>query len=136
MGRSCQILGKDKWKNKDKTGKNAQFPRALEGNFHHLSLNGANTAHSTILTPNTLSDFKIEPENKKKLCFFKQILKHYLNFEPLPLPISGLNLKFDYDTLYVPNRSLLSQNLVFKSYLYQTLSRKLFGGSSRPPPPH
>ena len=42
---------------------NAQFPWALKGNFYHLSLNSKNTPHSTILTTNTLSDFKIEPEN-------------------------------------------------------------------------
>ena len=47
---------------------NAQFPRALKGNFYHLSLNGENTSHFTILTPNDLSDFKNEPENSKKLC--------------------------------------------------------------------
>ena len=35
---ACQILGRDKWKNRDKTG-NAQFPRALKGDFYHLSLN-------------------------------------------------------------------------------------------------
>ena len=29
--------------NRDKTGKNAQFPRALEGNFYCLFLNGKNT---------------------------------------------------------------------------------------------
>ena len=28
---------------RDKTGKNAQFSRALKGNFYHLSLNGKNS---------------------------------------------------------------------------------------------
>ena len=60
----CQILGRDKWKNRNKTGK-CSISRGLKGNFYHLSLNGKNTLHSAILTPNTLSDFKIEPENSK-----------------------------------------------------------------------
>ena len=50
--------------------KNAQFPKALKGSFYHLSLNGKKTLHSTILTPNTFSDFKIEPENPRFLNEF------------------------------------------------------------------
>ena len=57
-----------------------------------------------------------------------QIFKHSLNFEPLPPLISGLNSKFDYATLCVLNWSLVSQNFVLKSYLYQKLSRKTLGG--------
>ena len=49
--------------------KNAQFPRALKDNFYCLSLNGKNTPHFTILTPNSLFDSRIEPENSKELCF-------------------------------------------------------------------
>ena len=49
--------------------KNAKFPRALKGNFYCLSLNGKNTPHFTILTPNLLFDSRIEPENSKKLRF-------------------------------------------------------------------
>ena len=45
------------------------FREALKGNFYHLSLNGKNTPHFTILTPNTLSDFKIKLENSKKQIF-------------------------------------------------------------------
>ena len=60
-GWACLILGRENWKIGTKL-KNAQFLRPLKGNFYHLSLNGKNTAHVTILTPNTLSDFKIEPE--------------------------------------------------------------------------
>ena len=56
--------------NRDKTGKNAQFARALKENFYCLSLNDKNTPHFTILTPNALFDSRIEPENSKKLCFF------------------------------------------------------------------
>ena len=48
---------------------NAQFPRALKGNFYSLSLNDKNIPHFTILTPNLLFDSRIEPENSKKLCF-------------------------------------------------------------------
>ena len=55
-----------------------------------------------------------------------------LNFEPLPPLISEINLKFDCSTLCVLNRSLVSQNFVLKSYLYQKLSRKNLWGS-RPP---
>ena len=55
--------------NKDKTGKNPQFLRALKANFYHLSLSGKNISHITILTPNLLFDSRIEPENSKKLCF-------------------------------------------------------------------
>ena len=49
--------------------KNAQFPRALKGNFYHLSLNGKNIPHFTILTQILLFDSRIGPENFKKLCF-------------------------------------------------------------------
>ena len=76
----------------------------------------------------------IEPEIPQNYVF-EQILKHSLNFEPLPLPISGINLKFDYTILCVLNQSLVSQNVVFKSYLYQKLSRKTFGGRLDPPNP-
>ena len=48
---------------------NAQFPSALNENFNHLSLNGKNTPYFTILNPNTLSDFKIEPENPRNYVF-------------------------------------------------------------------
>ena len=41
---ACKILERDKQKNKAKTGKNAQFPRALKGDFYHLSLNGKKPA--------------------------------------------------------------------------------------------
>ena len=43
--------------------KNAQFPRALKGNFYCLSLNDQNVPYFTILTPNALFDSGIEPEN-------------------------------------------------------------------------
>ena len=68
---------------------------------------------------------------------FSASLKHSFNFEPLPPLISGLNPKFDHASLCVLNRSLVSQNFVLKSYLYQTLSRKTFFGDGRldPPPP-
>ena len=48
---------------------NAQFPRALKENFYYLSMNGKNTLHFTILTPNALFDSRIERENSKKLYF-------------------------------------------------------------------
>ena len=64
---------------------------------------------------------------------FEQILKHSLNFEPLPPLISRLNFKFDYATLCVLNWCLVSQNFVVKSYLYQKLWRKnLYGVGSTP----
>ena len=61
---------------------------------------------------------------------FQQIIKHFLKFEPLTPLISELNPKFGNATLCVLNGSLLSQNFVSKSYLYQTILRKTFGGSS------
>ena len=48
------------------------LPQGFETNFYHLSLNGKNTTHFTILIPNTLSDFKIEPENSKKTMFLNK----------------------------------------------------------------
>ena len=74
-------------------------------------------------------------QKTKKNYVFEKIFKHSLNFEPLPRFISRLNSKFDYTTLCVLNWSLVSENLVLKSYLYQNLSRKAFGGAARPPPP-
>ena len=65
---------------------------------------------------------------------FEQFFKHSLNFEPLPPLISELNSKFDHAILCVLNWSLVSQNFVLKSYLYQKLWRKTFGGSRTPPP--
>ena len=74
MGVGCQILVSDKWKNRQKKLENAQFPWALKGNFYDLSFNGKNTLYFTILTPITLSVFKIEPENSKRfLNKFKTI---------------------------------------------------------------
>ena len=71
------------------------------------------------------------PEN----YVFEQIFKHFLNFGPLPPLISGLNSKFCYATLCVLNWSLVSQNFVLKSYLYQKLPRKnLWEVGSTPPP--
>ena len=67
MGVDMSDFREGQVENRDKTG-NAQFPRALKGNFYRLSLNGKNTLNFTILTSNTLSDFKIEPENSKNLC--------------------------------------------------------------------
>ena len=130
---ACPILGRDKWKIGTKL-ENAQFPRALKGNFYYLFLNGKSMPHSTILTPNTLSDFKIEPKTKKNYVFEK-ILKHSFNFEPLPPPISGINPKFDYATLCVLHRSLASHNFVFKSYFYKSYRGNLWGVGSNPPPP-
>ena len=82
--------------------KNAQFLSVLKGNFYCLSLNGKNSSHFTILTPNAPFDFKTEPENSKSYVF-EHIFKHFLNFEPLPPLISGLNPKFDSTTLCVLN---------------------------------
>ena len=79
---------------------NAQFPRALKGNFYSLSLNGKNIPHFTILTPNLLFELS-QKTPKNYVC--EQIFKHFLNFEPLPPLISGLNSKFDYATLCVLN---------------------------------
>ena len=85
------------------------------------------------LTQNILSE--IEPETQQNYVF-EQILNHFHNFEPIPPLISGLNSKFHYSTLRALNGSLVSQNFVLKSYLYQKLLRKrLWAGSARPPPP-
>ena len=73
--------------------------------------------------PNTPLTLKLSQKTKQNYVF-KQMLKHSLNFERLPPLISGLNPKFDYATLCVLNRRLVSQNFVLKSYLYQKLSRK------------
>ena len=67
--------------------------------------------------------------------FLNKFENHSLNFKPFPPLISGLNPKFAYTTLCVINRSLAGQNFALKSYLYQKLSRKTFGGSARPPSP-
>ena len=75
----------------------------------------------TIMTQNTPSDLKIEQENSKKLCF-DQILNHSLNFEPLLLLLSELNLKFHNATLCVLYRSMFSQNFVLN--LVYLLSHK------------
>ena len=45
----------------------------VKGNFYQLSLNGKNTPHFTIMTPNTLFDSRIEPETQK-IMFFKKFL--------------------------------------------------------------
>ena len=69
-----------------------------------------------------ISSLTLELSQKTlKNYVFEQIFKHFLNFEPLPPLISGLNSKFDYVTLCVLNWSLISQNFVLKSYLYQKL---------------
>ena len=127
------MLGWDKWKIGTKL-ENSQFPKAFKGEFYCLSLNGKNTPHFTILTSNAPFDSRIEPETPKRYVF-EQFFKHSLNFEPLPPLISGLNSKFDYAILCVLNWSLVSQNFVLKSYLYQKLLRKTLGGLARPPPP-
>ena len=56
-------LGRDKWKNRTETGKNAQFSRffGFEGNFPILSLNCKNTPHLIIMTQDIHSSL-IEPE--------------------------------------------------------------------------
>ena len=133
MGISVSDFREGHVKNRDKL-KNVQFSRTLEGNFHHLSLNGKKTPQSTILSQNALSDFKIEPENLKKKYVLEQILKHSFKFELLP--ISELIPKFDYAILSVINRSLVSQisfsNLIsVKSYRGETFE----GSNCLPPPP-
>ena len=67
--------------------------------------------------------------------FLKKKLKYSLSFESLPPLISGLNPKFEYSTVCVLNRNLARKNFVFKSYLYQKLSRKKFGSRLPLPPP-
>ena len=129
MGWACQLLERDKWKNRDKTGKMLNFPGLWRGIFTVCPW----TLHFTILTPNALFDSRIEPENSKKNYVFQHIFKHSLNFEPLPPLIYGLNSKFDYATLCVLIWSLLAkisfQNLIsIKSYWGKTV-----GGSARPP---
>ena len=54
--------------NRDKTGK-FSVSQGFKGEFYCLSLNGMNTPHFTILTPNAPVDSRIEPENSKKICF-------------------------------------------------------------------
>ena len=61
----------DLWDGQVKIGlkqENAQFSRTSKGNFSNLSPNGKNIPHFTILTQNTPSSLKIEPETEKK-CF-------------------------------------------------------------------
>ena len=74
----------------------------LKGNFSHLSLNGNETVHFTILTQNTPLTLKLSQKTKKDYVF-EQILNYSLNFEPLPPLIAGLNPKFYYATLCVLN---------------------------------
>ena len=104
---------------------------ALKGNFYHLSLNGKNIPHFPILTPNTLSDFKNEPE-KSKNYVFEQIIEHSLNFRTLPSLISGLNPKFDYSTRCVLNLSLVSFEHLSLS---KVIEEKPLGWLSRTPRP-
>ena len=47
-----------------------------------------------------ISYLTLEMSQKTKI---EQIFKHFLNFEPLPPLIAGLNSKFDYATLCVLN---------------------------------
>ena len=70
------------------------------------------------MTPLTL---RLSQKTPEKNYVFEQIIKHSLNFEILRPLISGLNPKFDYATLCALNRSLVSQNLVLKSYLHKKL---------------
>ena len=72
-------LRRDKWKNRAKTGKIAQFLRPLKGDFYHLSLNGKNNSRVTSLTQTTLSELRIKPVNSKKTMFLK-------TFKPFPEP--------------------------------------------------
>ena len=91
---------------------NAQFPRALKKNFYHLFLNGKNTPILPFLSQILSLTLKLSQKKAQKSYVSEQILKHSLNFEPLPPLISGLNLKLCHATLCILNRSLLSQNPV------------------------
>ena len=81
---------------------NAQFPRALKGNFYSLSLNGKNIPILPFLPQISSLTLELSQETPKTyVC--EQIFKHFLNFEPLPPLTSGLNSKFDYATLCALN---------------------------------
>ena len=81
---------------------NAQFPRALKGNFYCLSLNGKNTPILPFLPQMPSLILELSQKTPKNYVF-EQIFKHSFNFESLPPLISGLNSNFDYATLSVLN---------------------------------
>ena len=114
----CQILGRDKWKNRAKAGIMFGFPGFLvqfvpEWWEHPI------TPFWFKIPPSSL---KIEPETFER-CFWTDFNNSF-NFEPLPSLIYGLNLKCYYAPLRAFNWSLASQNFVAKSYLCQKLWRK------------
>ena len=102
MGWACQILGRDMWENRDKTGKMLNFPGLFNRNFYCLFLNGRNTPILPFWhqIPSLIRELN---QKTPKNYVFEQIFQHFLNFEPLPPLISGLNSKFDYTTLCVLN---------------------------------
>ena len=76
--------------------------------------------------------------NKKvpKTVFFLQISNCSLIFDPLPLPIFRLSLTFCCTLPSGHHKSWISQNFVFKDYIYPRLWRKNFWGDqlTHPPP--
>ena len=72
MGSGVPDFREAQMENSAKTGKIPQFLKALKDDFYHLSLNGKNDPHFTILTQNAFSDLKHNPENSKKY-FSEQI---------------------------------------------------------------
>ena len=82
-GWACQILGRDKWKNRDKTRKMLNFPGLWRGTF---------TVCPWVVRTTPILPFwpQIRPltlelsQTTPKSYVFEQIFKHSLNFEPLP----------------------------------------------------
>ena len=57
--------------NRAKNGK-CSISQGFEDGFYHLSQNGKNNPHYTILNQYTLSDLKIEPKKQKKKLFLSK----------------------------------------------------------------
>ena len=128
-GWACQILGRDKWKIRDKTRKMINFP----GLWKEISTICPWMVRTTPILPfwPQIPYLISKLSQKTQKTMFLNKFWNIPQFDSLPPPISEINPKFDYATLCALNRSLVSQNFIFKSYLYQKLSRrKLWGVGS------
>ena len=122
FGWENQMLGRDWWKSRDKTGSNF-CPERMEVSFLH------------VLDPNS-SSFYVKCPRKCQKTYNFDIFLHFPKFTPLPLLNFGMNLKFDDIHLCAYYQSYIMQSLMFPNCFVQKLSKKkLWGvGSSLPPP--
>ena len=85
MGRACQILGRDRWKNRDKTGKMPNFPGLWKGIFTICPW----MVRTSPILPFWPQISTLTPELSQKSpknYVFEQIFKHFLNLN-LSLPL-------------------------------------------------